>query len=287
MPDNKSISQLTPAEQTTSSDLFETAIPNGSLGYLSRKVSLDAIANFIAKALRYSDLQTEAKTLIDAINEAAQSGGGGASIEEMTQAEYNALTPEQKADGTLRAISDATTSISDIDDVNVSSPAEGDVLAYDSESSKWVNREIEADAVAYDNTSSGLSATDVNAAIDELVDDGYYHVGDVIRISGLVLSCYSNSSRMDIYVPLPKKIPTGATLTIAGDWRIILTSNVSKEASVILNNAALSSIGTVSATILEGGVSIRVALNSGVVAAWSLGNAYATSSNTITISQGE
>lgn len=169
MPDNRSISQLTTAEQTTSSDLFETAIPNGSLGYLSRKVSLDAIANFIAKALRYSDLQTEAKTLIDAINEAAQSGGGGgASIEEMTQAQYNALTPEQKADGTLRAISDATTSIGDIDDVNVSSVADGDILAYDSNSSKWVNKELEADAIAYDNTSSGLVATDVNAAIDEV-----------------------------------------------------------------------------------------------------------------------
>lgn len=142
MPDNKSISQLTTAEQTTSSDLFETAIPNGSNGYLSRKVSLDAIAQFIAKALQYSDLQTTAKTLIDAINEAAQSGGGGASIEEMTQAQYNALTPEQKADGTLRAISDATTSISDIDDVNVSSVAGGDALIYDSTSSKWVNTSL-------------------------------------------------------------------------------------------------------------------------------------------------
>lgn len=142
MPDNKPISQLTTAEQTTSSDLFETSIPNGSLGYLSRKVSLDAIANFIAKALQYSDLQTEAKTLIDAINEAAQSGGGGASIEEMTQAEYNALTPEQKADGTLRAISDATTSIGDIDNVNISSVADGDALIYDSTSSKWVNTSL-------------------------------------------------------------------------------------------------------------------------------------------------
>ena len=143
MPDNKSISQLTTAEQTTSSDLFETAIPNGSLGYLSRKVSLDSIADYIGNDhLFSSDLQTTNKTLTGAINEAAQSGGGGASIEEMTQAEYNALTPEQKADGTLRAITDAKTSISDIDDVNVSSVADGDVLAYDSTSSKWVNTSL-------------------------------------------------------------------------------------------------------------------------------------------------
>ena len=143
MPDNKSISQLTTAEQTTSSDLFETSIPNGSLGYLSRKVSLDAIADYIGTDhLFASDLQTTNKTLTGAINEAAQSGGGGASIEEMTQAQYNALTPEQKADGTLRAITDAKTSIGDIDDVNVSSPADGDALIYDSTSSKWVNTSL-------------------------------------------------------------------------------------------------------------------------------------------------
>jgi hypothetical protein len=170
MPDNKSISQLTTAEQTTSSDLFETAIPNGSLGYLSRKVSLDAIANFIAKALQYSDLQTEAKTLIDAINEAAQSGGGGgASIEEMTQAEYNALTPEQKADGTLRAISDANTSISDIDDVNLSSPVNGDILVYDGTLRKWKNGDASAYKIAYNNAIVGaFTGTTVQTAIDNI-----------------------------------------------------------------------------------------------------------------------
>ncbi len=177
MPDNKSISQLTTAEQLSQNDLFETSIPNGSLGYLSRKVSLDAIANFIAKALQYSDLQTEAKTLIDAINEAAQSGGGGgASIEEMTQAEYNALTPAQKADGTLRAISDASTSIGDIDDVNLSSPADGDVLAYDSTSSKWVNFDLGFfDTVA---TASANPVTCANNTYTECVhltlDKGLY-----------------------------------------------------------------------------------------------------------------
>lgn len=256
MPDNKSISQLTTAEQATSSDLFETSIPNGSLGYLSRKVSLDAIADYIGTDhLFASDLQTTAKTLTGAINEAAQSGGGGASIEEMTQAEYNALTPEQKADGTLRAISDATTSIGDIDDVNIASVADGDVLAYDSTSSKWVNRSTE-----------------------------YYHVGDTIDIAAMVLSCYSTTTRLDLYIPLQKKIPTGATLTIAGNWRIILTNNSTLASSVVLNNAALSTIGNVSTAILEGGISIRVALNSGVVPAWSLGNAFAMGSNSITIS---
>ena len=120
--------------------------------------------------------------------------------------------------------------------------------------------------------------------IDEVVDDEFYHVGDVIDITALVLSCYATTTRLDMYVPLPKTIPSGATLTIAGNWRIILTNNSTLASSVVLNNAALSTIGNVSTSRLEGGLSIRVALNSGVVGAWSLGNAFAMGSNTITIS---
>lgn len=176
MPDNKSISQLTTAEQISQNDLFETSIPNGSLGYLSRKASLEAIANFIANNLNYSDLQTVAKTLIGAINETASGGGGGASIEEMTQAQYNALTPEQKADGTLRAISDATTSINDIDNVNITSAADGDVLAYDSTSSKWVNFDLGAGDSA--STASANPVTCANSTYTKCVqitlDKGFY-----------------------------------------------------------------------------------------------------------------
>lgn len=142
----------------------------------------------------------------------------------------------------------------------------------------------DAGDIPFDNTASGMTATDVQGAIDEVVDDGSYHVGDVIDITALVLSCYSTTTRLDIYVPLPKTIPSGSTLTIAGIWRIILTNNSTLASSVVLNNAALSTIGTVSTSILEGGLSIRVALNSGVIAAWSLGNTFAMGSNTITIS---
>lgn len=197
MPDNKSISQLTTAEQTTSSDLFETSIPNGSLGYLSRKVSLDSIADYIGNDhLFSSDLQTTDKTLTGAINEAAQSGGG-ASIEEMTQAQYNALTPEQKADGTLRAISDATTSISDIDDVNITSAADGDALIYDSTTGKWVNKELENKiltvhtktvSVTFDSSGEGaVSDANINHIIaveDMMSDSGIYPAYISYRIRG-------------------------------------------------------------------------------------------------------
>lgn len=76
MPDSKSISELTTAEQTTANDLFETSLPNGSLGYLSRKVTLEELANFIVNVRQYaSALITTSKTIIGAINEVAQAGG--------------------------------------------------------------------------------------------------------------------------------------------------------------------------------------------------------------------
>jgi hypothetical protein len=70
MPDDKSISQLTLAEQLSADDLFEIALANGQLGYLSRKVVLSALASFIVNDLEYtSDLHTVHKKIIEAINE--------------------------------------------------------------------------------------------------------------------------------------------------------------------------------------------------------------------------
>lgn len=80
MPDSKEISQLTTAEQTSGSDLFETAIPNAMTesGYVSRKVTANALALLFNNTLQFSSqLQTTSKTLIGAINEIAQGGGGG------------------------------------------------------------------------------------------------------------------------------------------------------------------------------------------------------------------
>lgn len=145
----------------------------------------------------------------------------------------------------------------------------------------WSGNEVLAGTI---EAMGGLGVTLKQAVIDEIVDNGSYHVGDTIDISAFVLPCYATTTRLDIYVPLPKNIPTGATLTIAGNWRIILTNNSTLASSVVLNNAALSTIGNVSTDILEGGISIRVALNSGVISAWSLGNAFAMGSNSITIS---
>lgn len=79
MPDSKEISALATAESTSASDLFETAIPNAmtETGYVSRKVTLGTIANFLLGTLQFSSLHTTVKNIIGAINEVLSSAGGG------------------------------------------------------------------------------------------------------------------------------------------------------------------------------------------------------------------
>ena len=81
MADSKSISELTIAEQTTANDLFETALANGQLGYLSRKVTLAELANFIVNSNQYTNaLNTTSKVITGAINEVLASAGGGTEL---------------------------------------------------------------------------------------------------------------------------------------------------------------------------------------------------------------
>ena len=77
MPDNKRISELGTAATLDGTDLLEIAQVNAgsSSGYASAKTTMTALANKIAKGIQFGDLQTTAKDLIDAINEAAVSGG--------------------------------------------------------------------------------------------------------------------------------------------------------------------------------------------------------------------
>ena len=62
--------------------------------------------------------------------------------------------------------------LGDLDDVDAAAPSDGEVLAWNSADSEWQpsppGGAPDAEQVSYDNTTSGLTATDVQAAIDEL-----------------------------------------------------------------------------------------------------------------------
>lgn len=94
MPDSKEISALTTAESTSASDLFETALPNAmtETGYVSRKVTLGTIANFLLSTLQFSSLNTTVKNIIGAINEVLSSVNGVVILPEILEAGQTTVT---------------------------------------------------------------------------------------------------------------------------------------------------------------------------------------------------
>ena len=76
------LSDLTTAENITAAALLYLAQvdANSESGFISRSVTTEALAAFIASSLQYAGLNTTAKTIIAAINEVATGGGGGASV---------------------------------------------------------------------------------------------------------------------------------------------------------------------------------------------------------------
>lgn len=106
------ISELTTASQINNNDNIELSQDSGGGSLVSLKATILAVATKIVKGINFtSDLQTTDKTIIGAINEAAQGGGGGSS--------------------SLAGLSDV-----DIDDQTLD---DDQVLVWDSVSEKWVN----------------------------------------------------------------------------------------------------------------------------------------------------
>lgn len=66
-------------------------------------------------------------------------------------------------------------SLADLTDTSIVLPGNGQVIIFNSTTNKWENKSLNAEAVSYDNTSSGLIASDVQNAVDEIVD----MIGDV------------------------------------------------------------------------------------------------------------
>lgn len=106
------ISELTTASQINNGDNIELSQDSGGGSLVSLKATILAVATKILKGINFtSDLQTTDKTIIGAINEAAQGGGGGSS--------------------SLAGLSDV-----DIDDQTL---VDDQVLVWDSVNEKWVN----------------------------------------------------------------------------------------------------------------------------------------------------
>lgn len=127
------------------------ANPQGSATDVLDKVDIDGTIYSIEGTPVEANPQGSAtntltKLGIDNIIYDIAGGGGNTNYRELTQAQYNALTPAQQSNGTLYFITDgqgggggSSSSLSDLTDVNISSLANYHFLTYNLTSQKWEN----------------------------------------------------------------------------------------------------------------------------------------------------
>ncbi len=119
------------------------------------------------------------------------SGGGNTNSVELTQAQYNALSPEEKANGTVYFITDGqgggggASALSELTDVEIDNPTDGQVLKYNATTQEWENGEGGGggtDEKAYHTDDTTFTA---------IADDDFVPMYD-ISASGAKKSTWSN-----------------------------------------------------------------------------------------------
>lgn len=163
------ISEMQQAVTVNTSDLFEASLyDSGTQTYSSGSVSVSTLATKIATGINFtSDLQTTAKTLTGAINEAAQSGGIDVIADEFDSTSTYAVGDYCTYAGKLYKCTTAITTagawdsnnwtetlvmdevssgggggsstLAGLTDVDLDNLADGQILVWDDTNSKWVN----------------------------------------------------------------------------------------------------------------------------------------------------
>ena len=167
-------------------------------------VNGDDVADYVNTSRIYNGLETESKTPVGAINEVNRKKVG------------------------------------DIDDVNLSSPADGDALIYDSATGKWVNRDLENNITT--RTVDGVTWTiKRNGKFYEMWADISIDTSAVTPVQWGSLYVYRNSQRSySLPVTLDKKIcdlsfSDGSTSVMSGYYTGIANQeNARTSADIII-----------------------------------------------------
>lgn len=157
--ESKQIYQLTSGTFNGSS-LVPFEVPNTDSSssaerpYITRKTTGDEVSEFVAKTQEFeTDLETDNKTIIGAINELKEGGGGNANYVELTQAEYDELTEEEKHNGKMYFITDGGSDESIIDDETTS------------EEKTWSSQKIDGELTGKANKSDVQRITTTNIEV--------------------------------------------------------------------------------------------------------------------------
>lgn len=145
-------------------------------------------------------------------------GGGGASLVDVTTAQYNALTPQEKADATKWYwINDmdgnagsyiVVGTLAGLTDTNISSPQNGQVLKYNSTSQKWENA---------NESGGGGGVTSFNSRTGAVTpQDGDYSLAGLsdTDISGLSTQALYNLQQFLIYSTTLQKFVVARYISI-------------------------------------------------------------------------
>lgn len=139
-------------------------------------------------------------------------------------------------------------------DTSISSPSNGQILTYDSSASKWKNAApatVAAGSVTFDGTTSSMEATNVQAAIDEIVvnfQDGVDDVYDACVAKGSTPASHSLS---DVVTAIGN-ISGGGGMTQVNPFGSAQTLTLYDANGVSVTTSEIDSAGTLDFTASEG-----------------------------------
>lgn len=173
-----------------------------------------------------------------------EAGGGTSDLDaiELTYAEYQALTPDEKTDpDKIYFITDYPASVgalNDLSDVDITTPTEGQILTYDDTDDEWKNTDVDdiAPTVTEASTRANIATGDTLKTI----------IGKIKKFfSDLKAVAFSGS-----YNDLSDK-PTIPAAQVNSDW------NASSGVAQILNKPTIPTVNNATLTIQKNGTNVE------------------------------
>lgn len=154
---------------------------------------------------------------------ASSGGGGGASLIDVTTAQYNALTPQEKADATKWYwINDmdgnagsyiVVGTLAGLTDTNISSPTNGQVLTYDSTSQKWKNATPSSGGVtSFKNRTGAVTPASGDYSLSQISG---------VDISNIETSSSHNNAQFLIYDTTHRKFVVAEYISIVNFGSVV------------------------------------------------------------------
>ena len=231
---NKKISQLDAASAVNSDAVFPLSqLVNGT--ETTQKGTVGQVGSYIAGTQTYSSLNTTSKTVVGAINELEAGGGGGGT------SNYNDLTNKPQVNSVTLS-GDKTSS--DLNVIWKGTQAQYDaIVTKDPETIYFITDtngpSCTATDVTYDPSSSDLSSTTVQTALNELSDEkadetdlASIHITGSTNNTGSTINSGTYFYLYTYLVRAKTDIANGATLTSGTNYETVTAGSLNEGAII-------------------------------------------------------